>query len=224
MRSVQQGPGDAGPMAQTSSIPCHPVNPPPQRVCSPDPSRLFPQATWCFSCWRPCSQALSFSTYNVSLCYILLPTESFCGTSQIFSFYFPKPSMAPYCFQNKVLAPGPNPNFSSPSNPPQAPYVQAKPNTNCPALESLLVLFPPPAGLLHCTTPGGPFSSEAMCLACAGVSQCTTYTAIPGHLDHKCHYTHFPQSKAGFLNSRTMGILGQIILCYGKLSCTLYDI
>lgn len=119
---------------------------------------------------------------------------SFQSTSQIFSFYFPKPSMAPQCLQNKVLDPRTNPNFSLLSNPLQASYLQAKPHRNCSAFGSLLVLFPLPARPLHCTTPRGPLSSEAMWLASIGLGQCTACTATPDHLPIWIIYTATPIS------------------------------
>lgn len=121
--------------------------------------------------------------------------ESFWSPAQNFSFYFSKPSMAPYCLQSKVQLL--DPNFSLPSNSLQASYAQAKPNTNCSVFESWLIRFPLPAGLLHCTTPRGPFH-QRQCHEhhwSWSVHGLHSYTCVPGHLDHIYHHTHFPSSK-----------------------------
>ena len=180
----------------------------------------------------PASPALSPPMTTFS--YVTDCCSPSLSEAHLISCYLPKPSVAPHCSQNEVRAPRPNPNFSLPSNLLQASSAQGKPNTNCPAFESLLVLPtwfvlrtsppPPPTGfcaaqLREARVPQRQCDQHPLELANAQPAQLYLSAQSSGsYISPHC----FPPRKTGFLSSRT-DIFGQIILRCGELSCPRYD-
>lgn len=127
---------------------------------------------------------------------------SFQSTSQIFSFYFPKPSMAPQCLQNKVLDPRTNPNFSLLSNPLQAPLSSSQTSHKLFCLWFFACTFPSTCkavALHNSKRPAFIRGNVTSIYWTWAVHSLHSYTWPPAHLDHIYRHTHFLLSKAGFL-------------------------